>query len=495
MRILLLSMPDSFEHMPAIGIRIPNGALTSLAANLDSHHEVAIADLILVQKTVRETLSRLLLEIAPDVVGLSVMTFQRKTARKIIDLIRKLVPRTVIVAGGYDPSLATEAYTEGVDFVVRGEGEVTFCELIRSLENGHKYSNISGLSYKQGSKFIHNQDRPVSLLSDDKIRPPKREARLLKSYEFLGKQIDVVETSRGCTYDCSFCSIIEMRGRNFHTFSIERVLDDIRDAYRHGARSIFFVDDNIGLNVRRMEALCRAIIDAGLTHIEFLVQSMTSTLANHGETLAPLMKEAGFRYVFLGIENILDEDLQFLRAAAKNYKRQKGKTTGNATIQAIEYLHRNGMYVVGGMIVGTPEDTEESIQANLQFVKEYVDYPYIQHPTPYPRTRMARDYEAQDLIFNRNTEDYDGTTAVVRTKHVSGERLEFLRWRAERWLKMRHAFKTLLRLRPLFLLQHALEMFCFTFRGCTWRTFLGLEPEQHAFARYKELRTLEREYL
>ena len=81
-----------------------------------------------------------------------------------------------------------------------------------------------------------------------------------------------------------------MRGRNFHTYSFERVLADIRDARDHGARSIFLVDDNITLNVRRFEALCQAIIDAGLNDIDYIVQAMTSAIANHGERLAPLMR-------------------------------------------------------------------------------------------------------------------------------------------------------------------------------------------------------------
>ena len=155
-------------------------------------------------------------------------------------------------------------------------------------------------------------------LEDGEIRLPNRAARVLQGYTLLGRQVDVVETSRGCTYDCSFCSIIEMRGRNFHTYSFDRVLADIRDARAHGARTIFLVDDNITLNVRRFEALCQAIIDAGLNELDYFVQAMTSSIASHGETLAPLMRRAGFRYVFLGIENILDDDLQFLRAAAKN---------------------------------------------------------------------------------------------------------------------------------------------------------------------------------
>ena len=77
MNVLLLSMPDSFEHIAPVAIRMPNGALTSLAGNVDPHHRVAVADLILVQGRVAETVERLVRELAPDVVGLSVMTFQR----------------------------------------------------------------------------------------------------------------------------------------------------------------------------------------------------------------------------------------------------------------------------------------------------------------------------------------------------------------------------------------------------------------------------------
>jgi hypothetical protein len=98
-------MPDSFEHMPTVAIAMPNGALASLAGNVDSHHRVAVADLILVQSEVRQTVVRLVKEFQPDVVGLSVMTFQRHTAQKIISLVRRLKPDVQVVVGGYDPSL------------------------------------------------------------------------------------------------------------------------------------------------------------------------------------------------------------------------------------------------------------------------------------------------------------------------------------------------------------------------------------------------------
>jgi anaerobic magnesium-protoporphyrin IX monomethyl ester cyclase len=495
MQILLLSMPDSFEHMPESVVRMPNGALTSLAGNIDPHHTVAVADLILVQRQVRETVEQLGRDLQPDVVGLSVMTFQRETAKKIIGLVRKLCPAVRIVVGGYDPSLAPEAYLDGssVDFIVRGEGETTFRELLRAIENESGYESIAGLSYRCGKEFRHNPERGVSRLDGGVINLPNRKARVLRGYTIIGRQVDVVETSRGCTFDCSFCSIIEMRGRNFYTYSFDRVLADIRDAQAHGARAIFIVDDNITLNVLRFEALCQAIIDAGLNSMDYIVQAMTSAIANHGDRLAPLMRKAGFRYVFLGIENILENDLAFLRAVSKNTKREDGQRS-NATIKAINYIHQNHMYVVGGLIVGNPDDTRESIETNLEFARRYVDWPYIQHPTPYPRTPMTKDFRDRDLIINERLEEYDGTTAVVRTEHMSADEVEFVRWKAERWMKLRHIPVALLH-NPRFMLKSWPRILAHTFRGSSLRSVIGLEDERRTFERYRDIRRVERAYV
>ena len=252
------------------------------------------------------------------------MTFQRATAHQgRRSWCSRLRPATRIVAGGYDPSLAPEAYEPctPIEFLVRGEGESTLRELLRALENGGApgIDRRAVLPMTAGG-FVHNPNRPVAALATAACGCPNRGARVLGGYTLLGRQVDVVETSRGCTYDCSFCSIIEMRGRNFHPYPIERVLADIADARRHGARAIFLVDDNITLDVRRFEALCRAIVDSGLHDVDYVVQAMTSPIAEHGARLAPLMRRAGFRYVFLGIENVLDEDLDVPEGAREEHR-------------------------------------------------------------------------------------------------------------------------------------------------------------------------------
>ncbi|MFN8062879.1 MAG: radical SAM protein [Vicinamibacterales bacterium] len=502
MTILLLSMPDSFEHTPTLTMRMPNGALGSLAGNLDDGHRVAIADLVLVQDAVGPTVDRLVDELQPDLVGLSVMTFQRRTAGRIIRRIRARRPGVRIIVGGYDPSLAAEAYEAddmGVDFIVRGEGEVTLRELVRALDTREpdiiaRLGAIPGLSFRGEGGWVRNVSRPAHVLAHDELRLPNRRARVLAGYTICGRPVDVVETSRGCTYDCSFCSIIEMRGRNFHSFGLDRVIADIADAHANGARAIFFVDDNITLDVRRFEALCRAIVDAGLNDIDYLVQGMTSAIAAHGQTLAPLMRRAGFRYVFLGIENVLEGDLAFLKASAKNASRREGRTVGNASVDAIRHLHAHGMFVVGGLIVGNPSDTREAIETNLAFAHAYVDWPYIQHPTPYPGTPMTADFVRRGLIVNDRLEEYDGTTAVVRSEHLDADDIEALRWRAERPIKARHFF-VVVRHDPWFAVRHGIRMFRHLFRGTSLRWWLGLEDDRRALARFREIRRREREFL
>ena len=362
MQVLLLSMPDSFEH-------------TSTDHDADAERRARVAGRQRRSAPPRrrrrprssrrgacaQTVERLVRELEPDVVGLSVMTFQRRTARRIAALVRALRPaahdrrrrlRSEPRAGGLrGPGL-------GVDVIVRGEGDITFRELLRALEAGAPLSTgVAGLSYRDGDGF-RAQSGPRRSARFRATRCGCRTAPRACStgYTFLGRPIDVVETSRGCTFDCSFCSIIEMRGRNFHTWSIERVLADIADARARGARAIFIVDDNITLDVAALRGAVpgdhRGRLQRHRLHRagdDVVDRRRTAT------TLAPLMREAGFRYVFLGIENVLEDDLAFLKAQREERARARAAArSATRRSTAIDLLHRHGMFVVGGLIVGNP---------------------------------------------------------------------------------------------------------------------------------------------
>jgi hypothetical protein len=191
---------------------------------------------------------------------------------------------------------------------------------------------------------------------------------------------------------------------------------------------------------------------------------------------------------------VLEHDLAFLKAGAKNATREGGRRVGNASQTAVDILHRHGMFVVGGLIVGNPDDTPEAIAANLTFARKYVDWPYIQHPTPYPGTPMTHDFVERDLIVNTRLDEYDGTTAVTRTAHLPAGEVEFLRWKAERWMKVRH-MPVAFRHDPGFVLRNGRRMLAHTFRGSTWRSLVGLEGARDVFRRYRAIRERERNYL
>jgi hypothetical protein len=107
---------------------------------------------------------------------------------------------------------------------------------------------------------------------------------------------------------------------------------------------------------------------------------------------------------------------------------------------------------------------------------------------------MTEDFRRRELIVNDRLEEYDGTTAVVRTAHLEADEIEFLRWRAERWMKVRH-LPGVLRHYPAFVLRNGPRMLAHTFRGTTWRSAVGLESDWQVFQRYKARRAAEREYV
>lgn len=425
MKIVLLSMPDvapvimheSAFHMPSLGI-------ASIGANLDDNHDVYLIDLIRKRRQLRRYLTRTLLKIRPQVVGLSTMTWQYATCTKLIRLIRRLLPGVTIVLGGYHATLMYQEIADSpeaaqIDFMIRGEGEAAFQRLVAALEGSDRLEDISSLSFKRNGTFIHNP--PGKLLDLSRLKLPIRdERRLTRGYHIMNHRCEVMETSRGCTRNCSFCSIRHMYGRVFRPFPIERILADI-DAiyYRQKVRWIFVSDDNMVMAPDRVIALCKAIIARRYQNLNFVVQADCVTMARN-EAMVRIMAQAGFKSIFLGIENASPQNL---RAA------HKGNILDHSR-KAVAICHKYGIMVVGGMIFGFPEDSEAEIIANYQFLKSTgADTAYCQILTPYPKTGIRQELMDAGLVTNsKDYTRYNGMWANVRTRHLTAERLHYLTW-------------------------------------------------------------------
>ncbi|MFN3533296.1 MAG: B12-binding domain-containing radical SAM protein [Candidatus Brocadia sp.] len=422
MNVLLMSMPDCAPHFNAKRWRPPNLAISSIAGNIEGHN-VYIADLILRRERVVDTVKELIATYRPDVVGLTAMSFQFATARRIASLIKSLNKDIRIVLGGYHATLMYDEIckseeSDPFDFLIRGEGDLCFHELLEAINGKRAIEGIPGVSFRNGGCFVHNSPRPLEDLA--KIKIPDRSKRIWKGYRYYGFTLDIVESSRGCVMPCNFCSIDKMYGKTFRRFGVERILADIANAKRHGANFIIFSDDNFTLDIKGFETLCDAIVDAGHNDIRYIIQASSAGIAS-SDTLAEKMAKAGFRIVFLGIENASEENLRLMK---------KGNIIEKTKL-AVKRLHEHNIMIVGGMIIGNPNDREEDIARNYEFfVDLQIDFFADQILTPYPRTGMREELLNAGLVTNKyDYSRYNCFWANVKTNYLEPEDLQFLRWK------------------------------------------------------------------
>jgi radical SAM superfamily enzyme YgiQ (UPF0313 family) len=425
MKVILISMPDvapviiheAAFHLPTLGI-------ASIGGNIDPEHDVYLVDLVRKRRSIKKYLTRLLTKIKPDLIGLSAMAWQYDTCVKIAHLIKELRPEVKIVIGGYHATLmheeiAAAGESRWIDFMVRGEGEEACRRLINALAGRDDFVDIPSLSYKVDGKFIHNP-RGGNLDLAKLTRPIRDKRRLTWGYHIMYSKIEVLETSRGCTRSCNFCSMKHMYGRTFRTYPISRVMEDLDEIYyKCKAKWVFITDDNMVLNPKRVIELCDAIIARNYKGLILSVQADCISMAQN-EEMVKKMGEAGFRSIFLGIENGSKKNLS---AAGK------GDIVA-ASKKAIENCHKYGMMVIGGLIFGFPEDDAESIQENYAFFKSIgADAAYCQILTPYPKTGMRKQLQADGLVTNPDDlKKYNGLWANVRTKYLDSDELQYQFW-------------------------------------------------------------------
>jgi len=405
-------------------VHLPNHGIATVGGNIDPEHKVYLIDLVRKRRSIKKYLTKIITKIKPDLVGLSAMAWQYDTCTRIAHLLKELQPGVKIVIGGYHATLMYEEIAASdeagwIDFIIRGEGEEVCRRLVNGLARQESVAEIPSLSYKKDGRFIHNPRSENLDLSQLKL-PIRDKRRLTRGYHMVASKVELIETSRGCTRSCNFCSMKHMYGRTFRTYPISRVLEDIDDIYyKRKTRSIFITDDNMVLNPGRVMELCDAIIAGNYKGLKIFVQADCVSMAQN-EKMVARMAAAGFSSVFLGIENGSKKNLS---AAGK------GDIVA-ASKKAIENCHKHGIMVIGGLIFGFPEDDRESIRENYEFFKSiHADAAYCQVLTPYPKTGMREQLLVQKLITNKTDyKKYNGLWANIRTHHLDSEQLQYQFW-------------------------------------------------------------------
>ena len=343
-----------------------------------------------------------------DLVGISTIT---STAIKAYRYAERAREAGVMVAmGGPHVTFESDEALEFADYVVRGEGEDAILELVELLAGRREADTILGLSYHApDGSHLHNPSRPLrESLSD----LPFPDLSLVANHEKISPTPFL--TSRGCPFDCEFCSVIEMFGRKVRTVEPCRLIDAIRAAHPH---NIFFYDDNFIMSKRSAKELLAQMIREGLT-VHWSAQIRVDSISRGGRVdheLLSLLREAGCYLVYLGLESVNPETLRLFNK----------KQTVDDIASGLAALHEYGIQTHGMFVFGSDTDTLETLRETADFaVESKLGTAQFMILTPLPGTRQTAGLEREGRIFTRNWSLYDGHHVVFWPKHMSPVELQ-----------------------------------------------------------------------
>jgi radical SAM superfamily enzyme YgiQ (UPF0313 family) len=416
MKILYVNPGRIEAGLDAI-IKSPPLALMSIAAMVPEH-EAKIFDFKV--DHYRESSFRKLLR-THDIVAITSMTPQISSALDVAEMAKK--EGAITILGGYHPTLEPDfcAAHPAIDFVVRGEGEHTFKEVVDFIAkspNAKLKKDILSISYKdENGIVIHNAQRPLETNLD--VFPiPRRDLIKGKSYSYLGTRVMLMETSRGCPHKCAFCCIIKMWSdptglMSYRTKSIKRIMQELYTIDTNWD-FVFFNDDNFTINIKRTDKILDAIKKSGLNRrFFFSCQSRVDTF-HRNPWLAPKMAEVGFKQVFFGIESVHQASLDAM-----------GKKTNPDMIRAAcKMATDNGISIFGGMIVGFPGETKEMVRENINFaISLNLDFVQFTPITAFPGTPFFKEMEAAGRIATYDWKYYNLFHPMMRTEQLTRNEL------------------------------------------------------------------------
>ena len=288
-------------------------------------------------------------------------------------LIRRIKPEIKIALGGIHPSIYhREWLAKDADFVVRQDGEETFGELVRALEQGADLSQIPGLSYRQGDELVVNPDRPLIQDLDTLPLPRWDIVDFDQYYNFYGSgRVGVLETSRGCVAFCDFCMASEVWDHTQRYKSPGRVIEEARQLQRLGVNRVWFTDDNFGEDLDRDTELCERMIDEGLG-LRWSCFTRADNVRRHPEFYR-LAARAGLESVLVGFET-----LSMVNLARFNKGYRHNTITKQQDYEAIyQHLRGCGVFTIGLFVIGHPEESPEEIRHTLSLHQRVCDFPFF----------------------------------------------------------------------------------------------------------------------
>jgi len=391
MKILLIApdLESKYVKSPK-GFKIPypimfsTSGLQLLAALTPEHHDVEIID-----ETIGEKVNY---NEKYDLVGITAMTTQSSRAYKIGEKFKEKGVK--VVMGGYHVSILPQEALNYCDAICVGEGENVWKQMLLDAENG-KLSKIY-------------QSEELADLS--KVPWPKRDL----VYNKRGGVKNFIQTSRGCPFSCSFCSIIKFFGHSYRLRPIDNIISEIKYLKDNGHLKwnfVFFSDDNICGDPDYAKELFKALIPLKIKW----GSQCTVTIANDEELLS-LAKQSGCVALAIGFESISNQSLKYANKNMGGIEFYK---------EAIVKIHKYKIAIFGLFIFGFDSDDKGVFNATHRFVEDnYLEYAMFSVLTPLPGTKYFDDYESSDRLLHKKWADYDFQHVVFKPMNMTPQELQ-----------------------------------------------------------------------
>ncbi|MFQ6107456.1 MAG: B12-binding domain-containing radical SAM protein [Thermoplasmata archaeon] len=419
-RILFVEPPKDYWFLMGEYLPPPTGLLV-LAAYLERElpdAEIAVLDCQAERKSWKDV-ERSIESFSPHMVATSGFTCNAYACARVAETAKIVNPDTVTVVGGQHFSFTAEESLNDfpeIDYIVRGEGEVTFVELIQALREGGNTAEVDGLSFRNNGRIVHTPQRrlienldllpyPAYHLVEDNIDDYHFTMMAGKSARYL-----ILEGSRGCNHRCTFCAQWKHWNGMWRTKSAKRIAAEMQHLHeRFGAEFLWLTDDNFDYR-RRGEELWHELRRRKFGRdVEWFLQARTDDIANNPGRVAKL-RQVGNTWILAGVESNSPEVL-------RDFK--KGVRVDDAS-RALKVLRDNDIFAQCMFVIGSRIDTEESITNLRRFSLELdTDLAIYTVLTPYPGTEVRDTAARNGWIEDTNYAHYDMAHAIMPTETLS----------------------------------------------------------------------------
>ena len=360
-------------------------------------------------------LREIITEAKPDIVGATALTPSFDDALQVMRTAKKANPNIRTVLGGPHVTFTAEdtlLHHSEIDYIVRGEGEHAFLDLVTCLERDKGFASAKSIAFRNCNEITISPDAP--LIDVDSIPMPAYHLLPMQKYHFtvLDKYATVL-SSRGCPFQCTFCSEWRFWGARWRPRDPKRVVDEIEVLHtKYGRESFWFGDDCFNHRSDHVAGICDEIIKRDLD-ISWFYQGRADSVIKQKELL-PRMRASGNLMVQIGIESSTDSELMRFK---------KGLRTTQVK-EAIDLLRKNDIVSQGLIIVGTREDNADSIIHKLNYMKWLnPDFPIFTTLTPFPGSDAYEEAKTNGWIQSKDYSQYDMSHVIMPTEYLSRDQL------------------------------------------------------------------------